>query len=413
MEISKQRVGDALELRVSGRLDAYWADHLSNALAEAVRDGAYNIRLNMADVSYMSSVGIRVLVRIYKHLQQLKGSFVVTAPSPAVKAVLDLAGLGLLMTEAAPAAQAAPTGASRALERAGAVFEIFDVAPGAGIRCRVVGSPEPLPAGCFRQEDCTVLRFPPASFGLGLGAFGRDFADARRRCGEFLCAGGAAACLPTDGAEVPDYLTSAGALVPELTVLYALACEGAFATVARFATQADAGPLPLSELAGACLDMVGADTVGVVSVAESAGLLGAALRRSPAAEQAAGTLFAHPGIREWLFFTPERSFLRSLALVVGVVARSAPPTLAPLLRPLRDPAGPVGHFHAAAFSYRPIQKGAVELQPTVTGLFDGESLLGVLHLLHDDREIVGVGESAFVRGACWVGPITDIVAGQS
>ncbi len=413
MEISRQPVGEALELRVSGRLDAYWADHLSDALAEAVREGAYNIRLNMADVSYMSSVGIRVLVRVYKHLQQLKGSFVVIAPSPAVRAVLDLAGLGLLMTEATPVAQPAPPGASRTLERAGAAFDIFDVTPGAGLRCRVVGSPEPLPTGRFRQEDCTVLRFPPASFGLGLGAFGSDFADAGRRCGEFLCAGGAAACLPTDGAEVPDYFTSAGALVPELTVLYALACDGVFASVARFATQPDGGPLPLSELAAACLDIAGADAVGVVTVAESAGLLGAALRRSPAVEQPGGGLFAHPGIRDWLFFTPERSFLRSLALVVGVVARSAPPALAPLLRPLRDPAGPVGHFHAAAFSYRPIQRGVVELQPTVAGLFDGESLLGVLHLLHDDREIVGVGESAFVRGACWVGPINDIGTGQA
>jgi anti-anti-sigma factor len=408
VEISRQPVGEALELRVSGRLDAYWADHLSTALAEAVRDGAYNIRLNMADVSYMSSVGIRVLVRVYKHLQQLKGSFVVTAPSPAVKAVLDLAGLGLLMAEAAPSAPPAPAAANRTLERAGAAFEISDVAPGATLRCRVVGSPEPLPAGRFRQEDCTVLRFPPPTFGLGLGAFGRDFAEARRRCGEFLCAAGAAACLPTDGTDVPDYFTSAGALVPELTVLYALACEGAFASVARFATQAGAAPLRLSELTAACLDLVTADTVGIVAVAESAGLLGAALRRPPVVEQAETNLFVHPGVRDWLSFTPERSFLRSLALVVGVVARNAPPTLAPLLRPLRDPAGPVGHFHAAAFSYRPIQRGVVELHPTVAGLFEGESLLGVLHLLHDDREIVGAGESAFVRGACWVGPINDI-----
>jgi len=32
----------------------------------------------------------------------------------------------------------------------------------------------------------------------------------------------------------------------------------------------------------------------------------------------------------------------------------------------------------------------------------------VLHLLNDDRQIVGGGQSAFVRGACWISPITEI-----
>jgi hypothetical protein len=41
----------------------------------------------------------------------------------------------------------------------------------------------------------------------------------------------------------------------------------------------------------------------------------------------------------------------------------------------------------------------------VTDLFDADRLLGVLHLLHDDRGPAGAGETEVVRGACWVGPI--------
>jgi hypothetical protein len=71
------------------------------------------------------------------------------------------------------------------------------------------------------------------------------------------------------------------------------------------------------------------------------------------------------------------------------------------------PIGPdcAGHFHAAAFRFRPIRKGLIDLGATVTGLFEPEQLLGVLHLLHDDRAIAGCGESEFVRGACWIGPL--------
>ena len=45
-----------------------------------------------------------------------------------------------------------------------------------------------------------------------------------------------------------------------------------------------------------------------------------------------------------------------------------------------------------------------ELEQTVANLFETESLLGVLHLLNDTREVVGIGQSEFIRGACWAGP---------
>ena len=80
-----------------------------------------------------------------------------------------------------------------------------------------------------------------------------------------------------------------------------------------------------------------------------------------------------------------------------------------MLRPLATGAPAAGHFHAAAFSYRPLQKGDIDLAATVATLFEAETLQGVLHLLTDDREISGAGQSDFVRGACWIGPIADIV----
>jgi hypothetical protein len=42
-------------------------------------------------------------------------------------------------------------------------------------------------------------------------------------------------------------------------------------------------------------------------------------------------------------------------------------------------------------------------------LFENETLQGVLHLIGDDREIAGAGESDFLRGALWVGAIAAVV----
>jgi len=84
-----------------------------------------------------------------------------------------------------------------------------------------------------------------------------------------------------------------------------------------------------------------------------------------------------------------------------------------MIRPLTRAAadgGPsmAGHFHAAAFSYRPVQKGEIQLRAAVRALFEEQVLEGILHLLSDERAILGAGQSEFVRGACWLAPISQI-----
>jgi hypothetical protein len=50
----------------------------------------------------------------------------------------------------------------------------------------------------------------------------------------------------------------------------------------------------------------------------------------------------------------------------------------------------------------------IDLVTTVGALFESETLQGVLHLLSDDREGAGIGQSELARGACWIGPIASV-----
>lgn len=411
MEITKHKAGDALELKVKGRLDAYWADHLSSELASVIREGARSVRLNLGEVDYLSSAGIRVLVQVYKQLKAIEGSFSVCDPSPAVQSILELAGLKqLLVLESAPA-EAAPADVEKAgfYERGNVRLDVRDCSPQGSLKCQVIGEPGLL-VGCrFSEEHCRSRSFPDSAFALGLGAFGSSFADCEGRFGEFLAAAGAVAYLPTDGSNVPDYMLAAGDFVPDVKVLYGIAWEGQFAKVAQFERKDEGSPVALSDIVEACLEIADTETVALAMLAESSGLMGTSLRRSPT-RSAVGVPFSHPEVREWLSFTSERAFPRSLALVVGIAARSQRQPLQPFLRPLRHEESPVGHFHAAAFSYRPLKKGDLDLKNTVATLFEAENLQGILHLLSDDRGVVGAGQSEFVRGTCWIGRVSDIVS---
>jgi hypothetical protein len=326
-----------------------------------------------------------VLLVSYKQLQALRGSLTVCQASEQVHGVLTQSGLmDLLVLEEGPPSARRPATTIGLGKRhlAGVDFDLFELAGGGALSCEVLGDPAPLSAGGCRKEDCRKVRFSPASFGLGLGALGADFDDCRGRFGEFLSAAGAAAYLPTDGSNL-----------------------------GRFEARLE-GVVGLTQLADCCLKLADASPVGVVLVAETTGLVGAALRRSPAAAAGADPL-AFPQVRNWLTFTAERAYAHSTALVVGVVGSGQPGELAPVVRPLGPGPDLWGHLHAAAFSFRPLARGALDLRATVASLFEGQTLLGVLHLLYDDRGISGAGESEFVRGACWVGPINTPGAERS
>ena len=406
MQITTTPRDGALLLTVAGRLDGYWADHLDNALSEAVRDGHHHLRLDLSQVTFLSSAGIAALMKFYKQLSRITGTFVVVNPSNSVRLVLEMTRLSAVLI--APDIQSAVTVAvprpGRAVARAGVAFEVFDRPGSAGLRCRAIGSDAPLGAATFAETDCTSLGSLSPVFALGVGAFGEGFADCRSRFGEMLSVAGATGYQPADGTNVPDYLLATGPLPDDVRVLYGLMCEGEFTALVHFESQQPGAAIGMMALLDGIAEIVGTEAVGFVMVSEAAGLVGAALRRSPAQPLADAEFFAHPGVRGRLTLTAERAFLRSTTVTAGVLVRGGAVAHASCVR-LLGGEGLSGHVHAAAFPFRPLRKGDIDLKDTVTSLFEHEPLLGVLHLLHDDRGPAGAGESEFIRGACWVGPI--------
>ena len=145
----------------------------------------------------------------------------------------------------------------------------------------------------------------------------------------------------------------------------------------------------------------------MVLIAETAGLVGTALRRSPVGLPAGRDVFGPP--RPATGSPSPQSQSTPAEPRWSLVSRPAGQLLlAPFVRPIsgNGPADIKGHFHAAVVPYRPLPRGSLELTPTVKLLFEPARVENVLHLLGDSRPIVGVGESIFTRGAFWVVPLT-------
>lgn len=426
MKIVRRVADELVELEIEGRLDGYWADHLAEAVHQEIRQGAHHIQVDLSKVTFLSSAGIGVLVRFYKELKSVQGSFVVSNCSRNVRKVLELSKLEevlLAKTSASVAVEdsvhasegreAAPS-ATKHLERGGINYEFYPLAPEAKLECRRLGDATLLEKSGFSKEHCRTLPISDSSFAIGLGALGEDFEDCKKRFGEFMAAGGAICYLPTDGTNVPDFLLAGGNAPPEVQVCYGVLCSGAssqpFSSMIRFEAKESSAPAAFPVLLESCLDLADAEQIGIVMIAESAGLVGAALRRSPVTSNAESGAFQFPEIREWLSFTAERAHTKSVVLVVGIAVRGNAEGLTPVIRPFPSQSGSMlaGHFHAAAFSYQPVQRGHIHLKASIKKLFEEQTLEGILHVLNDDRALSGSGQTELVRGACWLAPISKI-----
>ena len=81
-----------------GELDIATAPELVEMLRRFRRQG-HAVALDLAEVTFMDSTGLTTLMDAKVQSDQDGWSFSVTRPSPAVKRVFDLAGMGRLLEQ--------------------------------------------------------------------------------------------------------------------------------------------------------------------------------------------------------------------------------------------------------------------------------------------------------------------------
>ena len=79
-------------LQVTGRLDNNTISVLEKALMRAMATGAKSVVLDMSQVGYVSSTGLRVLLAARREARERKGNIVLCALTPQVRDVFDMVG---------------------------------------------------------------------------------------------------------------------------------------------------------------------------------------------------------------------------------------------------------------------------------------------------------------------------------
>ena len=96
MTIHTEKKDTAVTLHISGRLDTTTAPELETAV-NAIPDDVKELTLDMAEVTYISSAGLRVLLGAQKKMSRI-GSMKLTGVCEAVMGVLEITGFADILT---------------------------------------------------------------------------------------------------------------------------------------------------------------------------------------------------------------------------------------------------------------------------------------------------------------------------
>jgi anti-anti-sigma factor len=219
MERETERIKGVLVIRCKGRLDAFGAEKLEDTLKSSLEDDDTSIVIDLGQVPYLSSGGIRVLLAYRKKLKERGGILALARVEQYPRQVLDMAGFSSVFSMY-PTQEDAIAAVRNSADRDDLLMELMNptykrgdlkLSVEAGMAnnasLRVIGHIDDVLRARLLQEDIHALSFSESEYSLGLGALGATVEDALPLMGEMITLHGTMVWLPTDGNNTPDFFT--------------------------------------------------------------------------------------------------------------------------------------------------------------------------------------------------------------
>lgn len=218
MDITAERTHNALKISPKGRLDAFGASKLDESIKKLVKKDDVNVIIEMDDVPYLSSGGIRVFLAIYQMLKKRGGELYLINVKPYPLEVLEMAGFDQVFTIHSTNDESINIINPQINENIHISWEVMPEYIENNIKLtvfenskndaslKVVGDISKVLYAKLENNDICSRFFSSTEYSIGLGALGGSFDDYISILGEMITIGGTMVWLPTDGNDTPDFL---------------------------------------------------------------------------------------------------------------------------------------------------------------------------------------------------------------
>ncbi|MGZ7118276.1 MAG: STAS domain-containing protein [Methanobacterium sp.] len=219
MNIISERTANALIITPKGRLDVFGASKLDEALKTLIKKDDIHVIIEMGDVQYLSSGGIRVMLRTFQMLVERGGELHLTNINEYPLEVLEMAGFDQIFSIHPNKEKAIEVIDPKKAEIQNLEWKdmpqyiendikltVFENSK-EKITLEVVGDISKVLYASLEEDDIFQRFFSSTEYSIGLGALGGSFEDYITILGEMITIGGTMVWLPTDGNDTPDFLT--------------------------------------------------------------------------------------------------------------------------------------------------------------------------------------------------------------
>ena len=98
MELNTERIGDALVASLDGRLDGSNSRAFEEAMNAEIGDSGCSIVVDFANLTYISSAGLRAILLIAKALGAKKSKLVLCCLSERIEEVFSISGFNKILS---------------------------------------------------------------------------------------------------------------------------------------------------------------------------------------------------------------------------------------------------------------------------------------------------------------------------
>lgn len=96
MTINVERGLELVTLGITGRLDTTTSPNLESVI-NGLADGTKELVFDMSGVEYISSAGIRILLRAYKKMNSAEGEIRIERANDMVREIFEMTGLSQML----------------------------------------------------------------------------------------------------------------------------------------------------------------------------------------------------------------------------------------------------------------------------------------------------------------------------
>ncbi|HPR16729.1 MAG TPA: STAS domain-containing protein [Candidatus Cloacimonadota bacterium] len=366
-----------VSVALQGRIDGMTSPELECILTDLVTEGWRQLCINLAEIHYISSMGLRVFLKLQKQLSRADGKIVIQCPSEEVKEVFSLGGFDSLFDfiDADETNYFVPQKTANQEHNItwNKLHITEKISEGKAGNLRILGSPSKQNTASYTNDDVEEIYPANVLYGCGLAALGKGFENYADFFGESLIIDHN--CLVYPAVPHPAVDMMLGGDQP-YHFLNGFGFDGIPGRIVLL--EHESGFVTLEDVVKYIQESSDNDLNGIIFLGECKGLWGMNLRKVPLKKNnpLGENIMEAKAFTSWMNFPIEPSDFNKLLIGCGIIRKHQQGLLEDIFPPESD-----FHLHGGVFEEGIIKKSLTNFLPEIEAILAEAECTKVQHLL--------------------------------